>query len=244
MPAVLKVLLLLFALPFLVLGVALASMAVPLPAPFPEAFSQGRNLFSAVLTGVVGLVAVGGLGAYVVSLFLRAGRSLEGPLTGIGLRAEAHMGVGRRYSGSLKGHRVQVRVLPATYPEAGRVELEVAASGLPRIALGGSRPLLDCRDCPAVPITNVGLAQLQAYAEDPDDAAAALADPRVATAVTTLVAAHVANNDRELYLQPERAWLRVHARPQPTGEQAAQWLGRLVELVQALEDRAAGGPER
>lgn len=245
MPPVLKIILLLFAIPPVLLGVALACMAVPLPAPFPEALSRGRNVFAAVITGLVGLGGLAGLGAYTVSIFRQAGRQLEGPFVELGLKASSAMGVGRRYAGTWRGRSVKVQVMPPTAPEAGRVELEVAGAGLQRLALGGNKPLLDCSDCPRIEDLPAALATLHVRAEAPERARATLARPEVEAALVVLLqgVGPGPGADRELYVQPTRVWLRTHTRPGPSDAAAVTWLGALVDLVVALEASPTPSPE-
>ena len=226
-----RILLWLFVLPVLLLLCALTTMMLPLPQPFPPALSRGRNLMSAIATGVTGMSYIVVLAAYVIYAFARAGRALDPVLASIGLTSQSYMFFGRQYRGAVAGRQVKVYFVPARAVWPSQLNVYVAADIGTRVAIGRQRPLLDCRACPRL---ETGLAGLQVYAQDKDKADRLLSDAAVREILTRLLDNREGGGFREVYLQPKQIWLRVHPRNMGA-EEFRQRLDDLLALAEAGE---------
>jgi hypothetical protein len=229
--------LLLLLLPVLLFGCALFMLRVPLPAWLEEA----RNPVAAIATGLVGAACLGCIVVYVIASLRRAGRSLDPVLTPLGFAAQPYALYGRQYQGLLQGRRVQIHYLPAQANRSARLDVILDADPGSRMAIGHQRPLLDCRDCPrlASPVADAGLGgdlgPLQVYAPDGPAARHLLADETVQAVLRRLLADPTSPGPQELYLQPDRIWLR--ARLWQVGEgQIEAWLDDLLALAEAGEN--------
>jgi hypothetical protein len=198
--------------------------------------SAGRNLLIAILTGALGAVYVTGLGVYAVAQGMAVGRALAPEFAALGLHAQRFLVFGRRYQGTVRGRAVRVDFMPASGLRPAQLNLYVAATLDTRMALGRRRPLLDCRACSRLDVPGVGLEALQVYAPDEARAMHLLADPLPRAILVRLFDAHGLCGLRELYLQPERVWLRVHPRALAEG-QVRRLLDDLLALVE-LSERA------
>ena len=248
----LRVLLLVLVPPILLFLCALVTLWMPLPQPFPPPLSGGRNRMAAVMTGILGIGYVAGLAAYVIASVLRAGRILDPVLASAGLVSESYRVFGRQYTGVIRGREVAVRFLPPQGINPALLNVHVVANLGMRVAIGHKRPLLDCRDCAQFNVGELDLGHLQVYAEDQECARSLLADPVGRAALRRLmeprpmptparsgfplncVDDREALGFRELYLQPERVWLRARPR-QITEPQLRQWLDDMLALAEAGE---------
>ncbi len=209
--------------------VALIAIWVPLPRPFPPALSQTRNLWAAVMTGILGIGYLAGITVYLISGLLRAGQVLDPVCLPHGLIASSYGLIGRQYDGQIDGRQVQVRYTPARLQRA-LFEVYLAAQTGTRAAMGSHKPLLDCRDC-----ARVQYDVLQVYAEDPGWAAQFLTGSDVETTLLHLLVDQGSAAAGELYIQPERIWFRTYL---PSGDTSAlldSWLQDLLSLAEAFE---------
>jgi hypothetical protein len=90
--------------------------------------------------------------------------------------------------------------------------------------------LLDCRDCLRLAIPN--RPDLHLYAGDAPRARALLARPPAQDALDELFTSPAASATQELYLQPDRLWLRTRLRM--PSSQIAVWLEDLLPALVAL----------
>jgi hypothetical protein len=202
---------------------------------------------AAILTGILGAGYLLGLAVYVIASFLRAGRALDSVLTSAGLVPGGYLAFGRRYRGVIRGREVEVTFLPSQGISAAQLNVRVSASLGTRVAIARGKPLLDCGDCPRVNLDEALLGGLQVYSRDGEYARRLLADSEVRGALQRLLDDGDEVGPREVYLQPERVWLR--ARPQGLTEGLLrQWLDELIALAEAgekaLEQRSAGDTEK
>ena len=223
----------------LIFACALLMIWAPLPRPFPPALSGARNKVAAIVTGVLGLGYVIGLTVTLVSAFAHGGRALDPAFTAAGLAPSSHLLFGRQYQGMIEGYPVDVTVMPPYRFQPAIVEIRIGAAVGTTIAAGHSKPLLDCRGCPALHLDQPGLAHIEAYARDPARALDLLADEQVAAALRELMADPEGAGTRELYLQPERVWLRAHSRTLDPVRVGA-WLDALLALAQACARASTG----
>ena len=208
---------------------ALIVIWMPLPRPFPPALSQTRNLWAAVVTGILGMGYLGGLTVYLISGLLRAGQVLDPVCLPHGLIASNYGLTGRQYDGQIDGRQVQIRYTPARQQRALFEVYLVAQTGT-RAAMGSHKPLLDCRDC-----ARVQHEPLHVYAEDPGWAEQFLTAGAVEPALSHLLVDQGNAAAGELYIQPERIWFRAYV---PSGDTSAlldAWLQDLLSLAGEVE---------
>jgi hypothetical protein len=208
---------------------ALIVIWVPLPHPFPPALSQTRNLWAAIMTGILGIGYLGGLTVYLISGLLRAGQVLDPVCLPYGLIASNYGLIGRQYDGQIEGRQVQIRYTPARQQRA-LFEVYLDAQTGTRAAMGSHRPLLDCRDC-----ARVQHEPLHIYAEAPGWAAQFLSSSTVETTISHLLVDPGSAAAGELYIQPERIWFRAYV---PAGDTSAlldAWLQDLLSLAGEVE---------
>jgi hypothetical protein len=229
-----RIILLILLPPIIIFVLALTMILAPLPHPLPEAKSPERNRVSAIITGVLGAAYLVGLTIYAVSWFMQAGQALDPALVPLGLTPEGYMGFGRQYHGEIKGRQVEVTYQPAQMLKPALLNVYINASVGTQAALGPGKPLLDCGDCPAVDVEAPELDQLHIVAQDEAWMRRLLADPANAAAVSRMLGDQETLGLRELYLQPNRIWLRAH--PKQIKENHIQrWLDDLLILAEAIE---------
>jgi hypothetical protein len=226
----LRLLLLLLILPVLLFCCALTMLRAPLPASLEGARNQG----AAIATGLVGAGYLVSVVVYVITSLWRASRRLDPVLTALGFAAKPYALFGRQYRGFFHGRQVQVQYLPAQASRSARLDVTVDADLVARIAIGWQRPLLDCRDCPRIELNAQGLSQLEVYAQEEAQARSLLANVRARRAIQHLMDARSSSGQPEIYVQPDRIWLR--ARPwQIARGQIEAWLDDLLALAEAGE---------
>ena len=197
---------------------------------------------AAITIGILGAGYLIGLTVFVIASFRRASHALDSVLTSAGLASESYLLFGRRYRGVIQGRHVEVTFVPAQGANAAQLNVYVSASLGTRVAIARGKPLLDCGDCPRVNLDESPLGGFQVYSRDGEYARRLLADSEVRDALERLLDGGDVAGIREVYLQPERAWLR--ARPHGLTEGLfRQWLDDLIALAEAgekvLEHRSA-----
>jgi hypothetical protein len=237
-----RILSLILVPPVLLLLCALLLTWAPLPYPFPPPFSGARDRMAAIATGILGAGYLLGLAVYVLASFLRAGRVLDPVLEPPGWISGSYLAFGQRYRGTVQGREVEVTFLPPQGVSAAQLNVYVSASLGTRVAIAKGKPLLDCGDCPRVNLDDSPLSGFQVYCHDEKHARELLSDPAGKGALQRLLDDGDVIGSREVYLQPERAWLR--ARPRGLTEGLfRQWLEDLIALAEAgekvLENRSA-----
>jgi hypothetical protein len=220
----------LLAIPFVILGCALLTRAAGLPPTL-----------QALTTGAVMLVYLIGLGAYVVGRLLRSGRRLDAAMADAGLSYDRREGAACRYRGTVREHECSTLVAPAYRFQPWRLDISVATGGGCRIALGSRRPLLDCRGAKRL-LLDGPLADVHIHPDDPEEARKWLANSGAARTVHELVDRLAEARSWELYIQPDRVWLRARAY-RLTDATVAAWLNAMVDLADAFEQRAPALPQ-
>jgi len=231
----LRILLAILLLPLVLLGCAVATIWIPLPRPFPAAASHARQLLAAVLTGLVGIAYLIGLTRALVARTQRGGRFLDAILSPLGFPSARYLAVGRRYQGRVRGRQVAIDYMPGYRLKLAVLNVYVSAPLRFRAAIGRGRPLLDCRDCPAIGLDEPGLNQIQAFTRAAARVRGLFAAPASREAIGRLLGDPQTLGPIALYLQPDRVWLAAHLR-QVTEEQLRAWLVDLVALAEAAED--------
>jgi hypothetical protein len=150
-----------------------------------------------------------------------------------GLASEPYLLFGRRYRGRAEGRDVSVTFLPAQGFRPAQLDLTVGAQLGLRAALAARRPLLDCGDCPRLELEPVDWDGPSLWTRDGEEVRRLLGDAAARAALGDLVGG--AGGPRcELYLQPERMWLRMRGR-RLTEAQLRRWLDGLLALAGAAE---------
>ena len=141
---------------------------------------------------------------------------------------------GRLYQGVLEGREVEIYFMPASGVRPAQLNVYVAADIGTRVALGWQRPLLDCRDCERLEAAGAELRDVKVYAQEEERAGRFLSDAASREAMARLLDDQEEYGIREIYLQPERVWLRAH--PQGMrGKLFRQWLDDVLALAEASE---------
>lgn len=85
--------------PIFLTGLALMLIFIPLPVLFPISGSNARNMMTAIVTGILGLVWLIALSFYLIKAILMAGRVFDTSFTSRGLASSNYLEVGRQYQG-------------------------------------------------------------------------------------------------------------------------------------------------
>ena len=198
--------------------------------------TMGLGLSTTSQAIVTGVVLVGYFSGFCVYLFrqvLHLGRRYDGVMTTAGLDYSHRQGVSCQYCGTASGRPMTVHITPAYRFQPWRVEVSVAASPVCRIALGSTRPLLDCRKSERLRIEGA-LQETHIYTDDPKEARRLLAVPRMTHSLVDLLDQLGSTNSWELYLQPDRVWLRARAYHIPEATIVA-WLRSAFAVAEACE---------
>jgi hypothetical protein len=212
---------------------ALLAIWAPLPHPFPPALSGARNLVAAILTAILGLGYLIALSVSVIHSFLRAGHFLDPVVESLGFVCEPYLLLGRHCLGRRQGRELAVTFLPAQGLRPAQLDLHVSARLGLRAALGPRRPLLDCRDCPRLKIGSWEWDGPPIWTRDGDKVRRLLTAPAVMTALHDLTVGQ-GGGRCDIYLQPERVWLRIRQR-RLTEEEVRGWLDQLLILAEGAE---------
>ncbi len=215
-----SIILLLLAIPLVVLACVLLTMGMGLPP-----------LLQAVITGAVMLAYLVGIAVCVIRRVWRLGRRFDGVMTQAGLVFTRREGATFCYKGVVEGRAMTARVTPAYRFQPWRIEVAASASPGYRIALGSTRPLLDCRSADRLRLDGP-LADAHVYADDHGEARRVLTGSTLEDALGPLMHGLRAANSWELYFQPERIWLRVRAYAIGDG-MVARSLGGVLDLAAA-----------
>ena len=218
------VVLLLLLLPVIVLGSALLTTAAGLPMPWPP-----------LLTGLVAMAYLAGFTVYLVMRVIRAGRSLDDVFAAAGLSFVRRMGVACVYEGPIDGRKLSATFFPAYRFQPWRMEFVIEAKPRVRMALGSTRPLLDCRQAPRLEYDRPGFERIHIHTEQAEATGVLLNSSAVREALDPLVADWNREGSWELYMQPDRLTLRYHT-DRLNAAAVPGWLARLVKLAQACEE--------
>jgi hypothetical protein len=229
-----RLVLLIFLIPIFLFLLALAMLWVPLPAPLPVVSSSGRNLLAAVCTGVVGLVLLGGVAVYTVNYIRRAGHWLDRVFPSPAYTFRPFMVAGRQYQGAEQGRRVEANYIPAARVQPALLNLYVDAESKISAAIGTKRPIMDCRDCPRVENLGCDLDELLIYSADPEWIRRYLDNSTIRNIIIDMLV-EKGPGMRELYIQPDKIWLRSHPSSGISAEQVRRWCSDLLELAKMAE---------
>lgn len=217
--------------PLLISGSALLLLRMPLPQPFPPASSAARNLLAAILTGVCGFIYLISITVYIVLSFFQASEIPGKLCETYGLTEQSHTLWGQQCRGHIQERAVTLYFKIGRGVKSPVLDVYVEADVETRIAFVKRGPRLDCAQCESVSIPGEALNTVHIFAEEPDRARAWLADDTVPMLVGELLQGSEQFGSRELYLQPDRIWLRAHLSSQVTESTVEQWLQSLLKLA-------------
>lgn len=207
-------------------------LSLPLLLSGPSRGAAG--LLAAIGAGILGILCLIALTVYLVRVFDRAGQTLDSLLTDLSLNGERYLLFGRRYRGEYAGRAIEVEFVPAEWMRHPLLNVRLAARADTRIAIFRQWPPLECGNCPKVETGAAELARLRVRATDPTRAGALLSDPDCRGVVRDLFDGGGNAGVRDLYVQPERIWLRIRA-SQTSQAQLREWLSALSQLADIVE---------
>ena len=140
----------------------------------------------------------------------------------------------------MEGHPLSIEFQPARSPKSHLLNVYLSLAGGGQAAIGLSRPLLECRDCSEVSFSEPDLANLRVFAADEAWIRAVLADASTQAALAGLIHGDAWRGLSEVYLKPDRLWLRAH--PRLAQDDSVEWLPALMILARAVESAPASRP--
>lgn len=229
-----RLLLLLLILPIgLVVWIAI-SLAVPMPAPIPPAWSDGRNLFAAISTGLLGAAGVAGIAAFAFRGLLHAASCLDGTFGAMGLAPAGHRMFARHFVGLLQHREANASLHPPFAVQPWRLMVSVKAASSVRMALGKSPPLVGTRDLSWFPQDDLEFDACYVYSNDRPAAQRLLDTPTFRRALEPFLAARNLPGTWEIHVEHDRIWLRVRVYRVEEGL-VSQWLEGLGNLAEICE---------
>ena len=213
----------LLLIPLVILGCVLLTIGLGL-----------STTMQAIVTGVVMLAYFVGFCFYLLRRVLLLGRCFDDVMAEAGLEFTCREGVSCKYHGTIANRGTTVRVTPAFRFEPWRFDVSIDASPACRIALGSTRPLLDCRHGDRI-IVGGPLGKTHIYTDCPDVAQSLLATTPMVQALVSLLRQLELASSWELYLQQNRVWLRARAY-RILETTIASWFETLFIIADACEN--------
>ncbi len=167
----------------------------------------------------------------MVASLLQYGQPVDQALAPLGLKGQSYMIFGRQYHGLVQGRPVDITFVRGRWGWTA-ISIYVKANLNTRLAIGKKRPLLDCRDCARLILSDPDLNQLEIFAQDEGWAYNLLADSKVKAVVSRLMTGQKSPGHIEIYLQPDRVWLYAHS-PKIAEAPLKQWVEDLLALAEA-----------
>lgn len=232
-----KSLILMVVPPLLILGLAIFLLWVPLPSIAARPWSHDRNLPVAIFTGLIFLCYSVAFIWYMVATFLRAGNYLDPVMVSLGFSGRGNLFVGRSYHGRIFGREVTVETAPGHTIRRPLIQVYAAASTGTRLAAGARTPLLDSSNCPVLSIGIPELEGIEIRAQDEQAARRLIEDAGIRRLVLVLAGGDEQSGFRELYIQPERVWVRVHP-ARLDGAEIRSWMTAATELAIMMERKS------
>ncbi|MBN1437120.1 MAG: hypothetical protein JW936_08585 [Sedimentisphaerales bacterium] len=229
-----RIILILFAAPIILLGFALLVMLVPLPGPLPEARSDGRNLIAAISTGILALIGLVTLTIHIVRALRLSGnleQSLLEPFTKETFTCENYQVVGRKFQGQVAGCSVQAEFIPPKAMQHALLNIYVQADIGFNAAIGAAKPILAQRGCKQVELADEVLKHLRIYSDNEEQLKNLLQRSEYKQAIAQLLSEQKLLGLRELYIQPKKIHLRARPTAAVTSQHTEQWLKNLITLA-------------
>jgi len=105
---ILRIILLILAIPFIIILTAVFVYAVP----FPLHMEDSRDLIAAVLSGVSSMIYLAAISSYIIYSFRRSGRIFNSFMEDAGLKRQGFRYFGSQYKGTRKNREVIVEYFP------------------------------------------------------------------------------------------------------------------------------------
>jgi hypothetical protein len=221
--------------PLLILAVLLVVMELPLPWPFPHAGSEVRARVALVLAPMFFVAYLVVVTTNILAVFDQPGRILDREMARHGLASRRHGIFGRSYQGDLEGYPVSIDFQPASGIRSHLLTVYMSLAVGHRAAIGEARPILDCQDCPEIQFFEPAMAGLHIFAGDANWIRSVFATSSAQTALVGLIRGSEWSGINEVYIQPQRIWLRAH--PRLADGDAAGWITMLLTLARAVAAR-------
>lgn len=231
-----RLVLLLLLMPVVLAAWIAITLALPLPAAFPPAWSDGRNLFAAITTGLMGVGGVTGIAAFALHELARAGSCLDETFSAEGLAPAGRLLFARQFEGALKDRKATASLHPPFALQPWRLVVSVEARPMVRMALGWPRPLTNTRELHWHPQDDLELAGCIIHSQDRATAQRLLDSPAFASGLAPFLATGDSVGAWEIHLDRDRIWLRIRAY-RLEGNTVARWLKELGDLAEVTEVR-------
>jgi len=230
-----RLLLLLLLLPVVLLVSIIVFLAIPLPS------GTERTAFSAIGTGIVAACYLIGLLYYVIlntsinHKLSQLGESFDKAFENAGLATSQRGAFSRTYEGTMQEMPASVKITPPFHLQPWRIEIRVHAKPSTMIAIGSSRPLLDCRDAGRLLLDDPDLAEVHIHPKDENQGRELVDNIEVKSILIPLIASLSNANSWEIYIQSEQVWARIRTY-QLEEEAIKQLLDLLPRLTVACEN--------
>lgn len=232
-----RLLLLMLILPIVLAMWVVIVLAVPLPAAFPSAWSDGRNMLAAISAGLLGIGGMVGIAGFAVGQVLRAGSSLDAAFEALGLAPAGHRAFARHFEGVLGGRRATATLHPPFQLQPWRLTVSVDARPRVRLALGKHGPLVNSCKLPRIRLDDRELEACRVHAANQESGRQMVTSPAFRSGLKFFLETLVQPGTLEIHLESERIRLRLRAYRMQE-EQVRQWLEGLAQLTAACEDAA------
>lgn len=229
-----RLVLLLLLMPVVLAAWIAVVLAIPLPATFPPAWSDGRNLFAAITTGLLGVGGVASIAAYAMHQLARAGSSLDETFGAKGLAPAGRLLFARQFAGTLGGRKATASLHPPFAVQPWRLMVSVEACPVVRMALGRPRPLTNTRELPLLRQSDLKLDGCFVCSQDRAAARRLLDAPAFVSGLEAFLATGDLVGAWELHLDTDRIWLRIRAY-RLEDDTVSRWLEELGKMVEVTE---------
>ena len=229
-----RLFLLLLLLPVVLAAWIAIVLAVPLPATFPPAWSDGRNLFAAITTGLLGVGGVVSIAAFTLHQLARSGSSLDETFRAEGLAPAGRLLFARQFEGSLGGRKATASLHPRFALQPWRLIVSIEARPMVRMALGRPRPLTNTRELALLPQSDLKLDGCFVHSQDQSVAQRLLDTHAFASGLGPFLATGDSVGAWEIHLDTDRVWLRIRAYHLEDSS-VARWLEELGNLAEVSE---------
>lgn len=105
---ILRIILLILAIPFIIILIAVFVYTVPLPLYMEDS----RDLMAAVLSGVFSMIYLAAISSHSIYSFRRSGRIFDSFMEDAGLKRQGFRYFGRQYKGTLKNRDIIIEYFP------------------------------------------------------------------------------------------------------------------------------------
>lgn len=214
--------------------VALFITWVPLPAPFPESFSNGRNLIAAITTGIIAAIWLFIYTVRVIRYFVTKGRLLDDALNSRHFKQSSYLLFGRRYIGEIRKRRIDIQFLPAHRGEPAKLEIFIQANNDFKGSVGVRRSVVYRERFAEIETAGTPFEGLRVFTNNESIARQRLFDDRIATLFQRLIKPSARLPYREINIQTGRIWYHVRLHNISSSE-LLEWLDDLVELTDLME---------